>query len=54
MIFNNIVVAVVLILIAFTLTPTIVNLITSDIVKADTLAHIFSSLLLVLGNGFVV
>jgi len=43
------VVAVVFILIAFTLTPTIVNLITSDIVKAGALAHIVFSLALVPG-----
>jgi len=49
MIFNNIVVAVVLILIAFTLIPTIVNPITSDIVKAGALAHIVFSLALVPG-----
>jgi len=41
------VVAVVFILIAFTLTPTIVNLITSDIVKAGAHAHIVFSLVLV-------
>ena len=47
--FSPRVVAVVLILIAFTLAPTIVNLITSSVVKAGPLAHIIFSLVLVFG-----
>ncbi len=47
--FSPRVVAVVLILIAFTLAPTIVNLITSGVVKAGPLAHIIFSLVLVFG-----
>jgi len=45
--FSPRVVAVVLILIAFTLAPTIVNLITSGVVTAGPLAHIIFSLVLV-------
>ena len=45
--FSPRVVAVVLILIAFTLAPTIVNLITSGAVKAGPLAHVIFSLVLV-------
>jgi xanthine/uracil permease len=45
--FSPRVVAVVLILIAFTLAPTILNLITSGIVKAGPMAHIIFSLVLV-------
>jgi len=45
--FSPRVVAVVLILIAFTLAPTILNLITSSVVKAGPLAHIIYSLVLV-------
>jgi xanthine/uracil permease len=46
--FSPRVVAVVLILIAFTLAPTILNLITSSVVKAGPLAHIIFSLVLVI------
>jgi xanthine/uracil permease len=47
--FSPRVVAVVLILIAFTLAPTILNLITSGVVKAGSLAHIIFALVLVFG-----
>jgi xanthine/uracil permease len=47
--FSPRVVAVVLILIAFTLAPTILNLITSGVVKAGPLAHIVFFLVLVFG-----
>ena len=47
--FSPRVVAVVLILIAFTLAPTILNLITSGLVPAGPLVHILFSLALVLG-----
>ena len=47
--FSPRVVAVVLILIAFTLAPTMVNLITSGVVTAGPLAHIIFSLALVFG-----